>query len=447
MSFPQKPKQKKLVYLDHAATTYMSEAVKASMEPFFIEQFANPSGLYAIGREVNTVLNDARRTIADIIHALPDTIIFTSGGTESDNMAILGVARYVKSALQSKQSDHMAGTSFGHIITTQIEHHAVLHPCEYLEKEGFEVSYLKPDEYGFVSAKQVKDALRKDTILVSIMYANNEIGTIEPIADIGRELLKWRKKNNTTYPYFHTDACQAAGTLELDVEKLHVDLMTINGSKIYGPKGIGILYRRRNVSIKPLVLGGGQEMRLRSGTENVPSIVGLAKALEQAQAGRAEENKRLIELRDYFWDRIQKDIPKVRVNGPELEESTHPPAPSLKNRGGELRRLPNNLNVSILDIEGEALLLYLDEYGIVCSTGSACTSDSLDPSHVLLACDLPYEYAHGSLRFTLGKRTTKDDIDYVMEYLPSIVEKLRQISPVNLSQNPEENTHPKYHQR
>lgn len=433
--FPEKPEQKKLVYLDHAATTYMSEDVKAVMDPFFIDRFANPSGLYAIGRDVNGVLNDARRKIAEILHTLPDTIIFTGGGTESDNMAVFGVAR--KHADKGK-----------HIITTQIEHHAVLYPCEFLEKEGFEVTYLKPDEYGYVSAKQVKDALREDTILVSVMYANNEIGTVEPIAEIGREILKWRKQHDTKYPYFHSDACQAAGVLELDVEKLHVDLMTINGSKMYGPKGIGFLYKRRNVFIQPLIFGGGQEMKMRSGTENVPAIVGLAKALGLAQADRDVENKRLIELRNYFWDRIQKEIPKVRINGPGLSDATHPPAPSLVKRGGdELLRLPNNLNVSILDIEGEALLLYLDEYGIVCSTGSACTSESLDPSHVLLACGLPYEYAHGSLRFTLGKRTTKEDIDYVMTYLPAIVERLRQISPVNLQGDPTKNTHPQYHQR
>jgi len=418
MVFPQKPEEKKLVYLDHAATTPTDERVVEAMQPYFTEKFANPSGLYAIGRDVNGALNDARRSIAQSLHALPDTIIFTGGGTESDNMAIFGVARkYIDKGK--------------HIITTTIEHHAVLHSCEQLEKEGFDVTYLEPDSQGFISPKKVTAALREDTILVSIMYANNEVGTIEPIDDIGREILKWRKKHATKFPFFHTDACQAPGACELDVEKLHTDLLTLNGSKIYGPKGVGILYKRRNVQLQPIIFGGGQEMRLRSGTENVPGIVGLAKALQLAQENSQDENMRLIDLRNYFWDRLEKEIPKVRLNGADLG----------------LTRLPNNLNISILDIEGEALLLYLDEYGIVCSTGSACTSDSLDPSHVLLAMGMPYEYAHGSLRFTLGKTTTKEDVDYVMTYLPGIVEKLRQISPVNLTQNPEENTHPKYHQR
>lgn len=418
--FPKKPAKKKLVYLDHAATTYVDKEVWQAMQPYFIDKFANPSGLYAIGREVNGVLNDARRKVAEILHTLPDTIFFTGGGTESDNMAIFGVARR-----HFKKGKH--------IITTAIEHHAVLHPCEQLEKEGFEITYLRPDKTGLVTPKQVREALRDDTILVSIMYANNEIGTVEPIANIGREILKWRKEQAGVFPFFHTDACQAAGVLELDVEKLHVDLMTMNGSKIYGPKGVGTLYKRRNVPLVPLIFGGGQEMKLRSGTENVPGIVGFAKALDLAQKNRGTENKRLVELRNYFYNELKKHISKIRLNGPNLDDET--------------MRLPNNLNISILDIEGEALLLYLDEYGIVCSTGSACTSESLNPSHVLLAIGLPYEYAHGSLRFTLGKCTTKQDIDYVMNYLPDIVEKLRQISPVNLQEDPNKNCHPKYHQR
>ena len=426
MSFPEKPKNKKTVYFDHAATTYVDDEVLQEMMPYFSDIYANPSGLYAIGREVNGALEDARRRIASVLHALPDTIFFTGGGTESDNMAILGVAR--KHEKNGK-----------HIITTKIEHHAVLYACEHLEKEGFEVTYLEPNEHGFITPKQVKEALRPDTILVSIMYANNEIGTVEPIAEIGREILKWRKENASAgsaqgkYPYFHSDACQAAGAFDLDVEKLHVDLMTINASKLYGPKGVGILYKNRSVAIEPLVYGGGQERGLRSGTENIPGIVGFAKALELAQENKEQENERLIELRNYFWERLEKEITKIRLNGPSLDNKE--------------ARLPNNLNVSVLDIEGEALLLYLDEYGIVCSTGSACTSESLDPSHVLLACGLPYEYAHGSLRFTLGKRTTKEDIDYAMTYLPGIVEILRKISPVNLQVDPNKNTHAQYHQR
>ncbi|MBT4071724.1 MAG: cysteine desulfurase [Candidatus Magasanikbacteria bacterium] len=420
--FPTKPENKRVIYLDHAATTATDEEVFEVMRPYFSEHFGNPSALYSIGREVKDAVDKARRSISNILAIQGgDSIIFTGGGTESDNMAIFGIA--YKHSKNGK----------GHIVTTKIEHHAVLHPCERLEKEGFDITYLEPNEAGLVTEKQVKESLREDTILVSVMYANNEMGAVEPIADIGREILKWRKNNNTKYPYFHTDACQAAGVLDLNVEKLHVDLMTINGSKMYGPKGIGILYKRRGVSIQPLIIGGAQEMKLRAGTENVPSIIGFARALELVNEHRKKENARLIELRQYFFNGLEKRIDKIQINGPEL--------------GNETVRLPNNLNVSILDIEGEALLLYLDEYGIVCSTGSACTAESLDPSHVLLACGLPYEYAHGSLRFTLGKTTTKEDIDYVLEYLPGIVEKLREMSPVKLSTNKKNNTHPKYLQR
>jgi len=415
LNFPEKPKTKCLVYLDHAATTYVNEEVKAAMEPFFSDCFANPSSLYAIGREANGALNDARRQVAKILHALPYNIIFTGGGTESDNLAILGVAR--------KHQDYGK-----HIITTKIEHHALIHPLVELEKQGFEVTYLDVDSQGFVSPKKVMQAIRPDTILISVMYANNEIGTVEPIAEIGREILKYRKKHGTEYPYFHTDACQAAGALEIDVEKLHVDLLTLNASKIYGPKGVGVLYKRRGLQIEPLIYGGGQEMKLRSGTENVSLIVGLAKALELVQKHKNTENTKTRELVRYFWGCIQKEIAKVWLNGPEIGE----------------KRLPNNLNFSILDVEGEALLLYLDAYGICCSTGSACTSISLEPSHVLSACGLPYEYSHGSLRFTLGHCNSKKDIDYVMKYLPSIVEKLREISPVNLPLDFKDNKHSQY---
>lgn len=403
--FPRKPKTKKLIYLDHAATTPVDPIVKKAMEPFYCDQFANPSGICASSRKVNGALNDARRTVAQILGTLPDTIIFTGGGSESDNLAIFGVARK-----HSKQGKH--------IITTKFEHHAVLHPMQQLEKDSFMVTYLDVDEFGFVTPEQVIKAIRPDTILISIMYANNEIGTVEPIADIGRALLKYRKERATSFPYFHTDACQAAGALDLNVEKLHVDLMTLNGSKIYGPKGVGILFKRRDIDIQPLIFGGSQELGMRAGTENVPGIIGIARALELATEIKDKEIKRLRNLTSYFWKRIREEIPKVRLNGAEIGE----------------KRLPNNLNVSILDVEGEALLLYLDEYGIACSTGSACTSHSLEPSHVLLACGLPYEYAHGSLRFTLGKATTKKEIDYVMKYLPEIVKKLREISPVHLKQ-------------
>lgn len=401
--FPKKPKTKNFIYLDHAATTYVDPRVEKAMQPYFGKIFGNPSSLYEAGRIANGELNDCRRKVAEILHALPDNIIFTGGGSESDNLALLGTAR-----ANVKQGKH--------IITTRIEHHAVLHPCQQLEKDGFEVTYLDVDSQGFISPKKVLAAIRPDTILVSIMYANNEIGTVQPIADIGREILKYRKTNNSIYPFFHTDACQAGGVLELDVEKLHVDLMTLNGSKIYGPKGVGMLYKRRGINIQPLIMGGGQEINLRSGTENLAGIVGFTKALELAQTTKKQENQKTRKLTEYFWKRIQDKIPKIKLNGPEIGDS----------------RLPNNLNVTFMDVEGEAMLLYLDSYGICCSTGSACTSTSLEPSHVLTALGLPYEYAHGSLRFTLGHCNTKADIDYVMKYLPGIVEKLREISPVDI---------------
>ena len=401
--FP-KIKTKRAVYLDHAAATPMDPAVFEAMKPFLMGEYGNPGGLYVVARRAKEAVDHARERVARIFGAQPRNIIFTGSGTESDNLAVFGTARQY--AERGK-----------HIITMSIEHHAVLHSAQALEKEGYEVTYLPVDEYGRVTAGQVCEALRDDTILVSIMYANNEIGTIEPIADIGRAIMHWKQKHGrkpTDPPFFHTDACQAAGYLELNVEKLHVDLMTINGSKIYGPKGTGVLYKRDTVRVKPLIYGGGQEMRFRGGTENVAGIVGLATALERAQFAKEKESKRLTKLREYLWQEIQREIPKVVLNG-------HP-----------TERLPNNLNVSILDIEGEALLLYMDEYGVALSTGSACTSESLDPSHVIVGIGKPYEYAHGSIRFTLGRSTTKRDIDYVMKILPAVVERLREISPVNL---------------
>ncbi|MBU0597295.1 cysteine desulfurase [Patescibacteria group bacterium] len=404
-NFPEKPKEKRGIYMDHAATTYIEPDIKKAMDLYFSDLFANPAGLYGLAQEINGVLNDSRRSIAKILGALSDNIIFTGSGTSSDNLAIFGTA------YQHQEIGK-------HIITTKIEHKAVLEPCRRLEAQGFEITYLDVNEYGQIDIKKLKQAIRPDTILVSIMYANNEIGTVEPIAEIGKEILKIRKENNSNFPYFHTDACQATGSLDLNVEKLHVDLMTINGSKMYGPKGIGVLYKRRGLVIQPMVLGGGQEMGLNSGTENIPNIVGIAKALELAQANKTVENKRLIELRDYFWQEVKNKISNVRLNGSEL--------------GDESIRLPNNLNISILGIEGESALLYLDSYGIACSTGSACNSKSLEASHVHVACGLKHEEAHGSLRFTLGHRNTKEDIDYVMKYLPGIVEKLREISPIKI---------------
>src|SRR3989344_1920052 len=401
-----KVKNKRDIYLDHAATTYVDAQVFKAMKPYCEKYFGNPSAIYHIGRESNGALNDARREVARLIHALPDNIIFTGGGTESDNLAIYGVAR-----ANEKNGKH--------IITTTIEHHAVLYPFEDLEKQGFEVTYLPVDEFGLVKAKDVIKAIRPDTILVSVMYANNEMGAVEPIAEIGKELLKYRKEKNTVFPYFHSDACQAAGYLDMDVEKLHLDLMTVNGSKMYGPKGVGFLYARRGVKIKPLILGGGQERNMRSGTENAAGIVGLAKAFQLAQEKREKESKRVGELSKYLWLMIQEKITRIKLNGPELDGD----------------RLSNNLNVTFMDVEGEALLLYLDEYVIMCSTGSACTSTSLEPSHVLRAMGLPYEYAHCSLRFTFGHCNSKADIDYLMKYLPDVVETLREMSPVRMCES------------
>lgn len=382
------------IYLDHAATTPMDPEVYEVMKPYFGPEYGNPSSIYEIGQKAKNDMQIARVEIAEILGCYPEEIIFTSGGTESDNLAILGVAR-----ANAKKGRH--------IITTNIEHHAVLHPCEALEKEGFDVTYIEVEPNGIVDPAKVKEAVREDTILISVMYANNEIGTIQPIAKIGRLC----KKRGIP---FHTDACQVAGTLPINVDRLHLDLMTINGGKIYGPKGIGLLYVRQGVNIQPIMYGGEQEKRIRPGTENVAGIIGLAKALTLAQHGRDTENERLIELRDYMIREISERIPKTKLNG-----------------DAELR-LPNNVNITISDIEGEAMLLRLDMMGVAASSGSACTSGSLDPSHVILALGESYEKAHGSIRFTLGKSTTKKDIDYVLEVLPKIVEDLRAISPVSL---------------
>ncbi len=413
------------VYLDHAATTYLDPRVKEAMEPYWTEDFGNPSSLYRTGRRAKDALDSARETVARILACRGDEIVFTGGGTEAINLALLGTAR-------------MYSGLGKHIITSKIEHHAVLHACAALEKEGFEVTYLDVDEYGLVNPESVRNALRPDTIIVAIMYANNEIGTIEPIAQIANVIrdFKKQKAENTpkivddprfaarNMPLFFTDACQAAGVLDMKVGDLGVDLLAFNGSKIYGPKGVGCLYMKKGVRVKPLLYGGGQENNIRSGTENVPGIVGLAKAFEIAEREQEEENKRLAGLRDYFIREITARIPKIVLNG-------HPE-----------KRLPNNVNISVLDIEGEAALLYLDEKGIYISTGSACTSTTLDPSHVILALGRPYEYAHGSLRFTLGKRTTKEDLDYVLEMFPQIIEKLRKISPIVMELGQDAISHP-----
>ena len=419
---PQIKPSEKSIYLDHAATTYLDPRVKEAMEPFWDDYYGNPSSLYKKGREALNATSTARKTIAEILNSRADEIIFTAGGSESINLAILGVARAFR----------LINKTGGHIISTNIEHHAVLHSLDALKQEGFEVTLLEVDQNGFINLEALKSEIRPDTILISVMYANNEIGTIEPIFEVGK-LLKAINEERITKKlpkiFFHTDACQAAGSLELDIQKLSVDLLSANGSKMYGPKQTGFLYVRSGVKLRPIIFGGGQERNLRSGTENVAGVVGLAESLKLAQQGRVKENKRLQTLRDYFMSQIEKKIPKIVFNGPDEREAKSDP----KKMNSGMKRLPNNINVSILDIEGEALLLYLDSYNIAMSTGSACTSTSLDPSHVILAIGRPYEYAHGSMRFTLGKSTTKSDIDYVMKVLPGIVAELRRISPVNLN--------------
>src|SRR3989344_725416 len=387
----------KEIYLDNAATTKVREEVKNEMMKYFDVVYGNPGSFHGKGMDAKDAIEDARERVSKLIGARAKEIIFTGGGTESINLALKGLAK----AMKGKGN---------HIITNKIEHHAVLNTCEYLEKyEGCEVTYLDVDEFGMVNPEDVEKAIKENTILITVMYANNEIGTINPIEEIG----KIARKHNI---YFHTDACQAAGYCDLDVEKLNLDMMTINGSKMYGPKGVGMLYARTGIQLVPLIHGGGQERNLRSGTENVSGIMGFAKAFELAQAEKETEVLRLTKLRDKLVNGVLENIPKTFLNG-------HP-----------TERLPNNANVTILDIEGEALTLYLNEYGIYTSTGSACTSQTLDPSHVVIATGLPYEAAHGSIRFTLGRETTEEDIGKVLEVLPGIVKILRQISPVNVKE-------------
>lgn len=389
------------IYLDHASTTPVDPAVVRAMRPFLSERFANPSSLHSAGIEVQHVVASARKTIADALHGHEDEIIFCSGGTESNNLAIQGVIR----AHRERGS---------HVVTSAIEHPSVLETLERLaRRKEIELTIIPVNAEGLVSAADIMKAITEQTVLVTIMTANNEIGTIQPIAEIGRSILSYHKTHETIYPIFHTDACQATGALDLDVTKLHVDLLTANGTKVYGPKGIGLLFVRRGLKLEPMMFGGGQERGLRSGTENVPGIIGFAKAFELAQERREKENARLIGLRDRLIEGLLR-IPKSRLNGHATE------------------RLPNNVNISFLDIEGEAAVLYLDAKGVCCSTGSACASTSLDPSHVILALGVSYEAAHGSLRFSLGRSTTKEDIDAVIAVMPNIVQRLRHMSPVNL---------------
>ena len=382
----------KRIYLDHAATTSVDPRVEEATRPFWSEIFGNASGLYEEGRRAKEALGRARITVAKLIGAKADEIVFTSGGTESDNLAIFGIANAV-----------VEGERKPHLITTKFEHHAVLHPCQELERRGFDVTYLDVGEEGIVNPENVKRSLRPETILVSIMHANNEIGTIQQIAEIGKIIRDYKLQTKNYKPYFHTDACQSAGYLDLNVNNLGADLMTVNGSKIYGPKGAGFLYVRRETKIVPQILGGGQEMGLRAGTEPVALAVGMSKALEIAQEERVVESVRLIPLRDYFVKELLKKIPKAILNG-------HP-----------TERLPNNINISIPGANGEEMVLRLDAAGISCSTGSACVSESSAPSHVILALGRSSELANGSLRLTMGRSTTKEDLDYVLEKLSDII--------------------------
>lgn len=400
----------RVIYLDHASTTPLDPRVLEAMQPYFSDVYGNPSSFHAVGLQAKKAVTEARKTIAHLLHGHEEEVLFTSGGTESDNLAVMGVPRAARKALVAKLGEGVKP----HVITSSIEHHAVLEPLLHAQKTGeIELTVVPVDHTGQVAVADVESALNERTVLVTIMFANNEIGTIQPIAEIGRAILAWRKTHATAYPYFHSDACQAAEYLDLNVELLHTDLLTLNGSKLYGPKGIGILYVKRGVKVEPLVRGGGQERNIRAGTENVPAIIGIAKALSLAQAEREIESARLTVLRDRLVAGLLK-IPKARLNG-------HP-----------IQRLPNSANVSFLDIEGEAAILYLDAEGIMASTGSACASTSLDPSHVILATGLSYEAAHGSIRFTLGHTTSEVDVDCVIEVMPGVVERLRKMSPVNL---------------
>lgn len=379
-------------YFDNAATTPVREEVLQEILPYFREYYGNASSIYSIAKESKKALEVARAKVAAAIGATPDEIYFTAGGSESDNMALRGV---VNASKKEKK----------HIITTKIEHHAILHTAEFLETKGVDVTYLNVDECGKISLEELENAIRPETVLISVMFANNEIGTIQPIAEIG----EIAKKHGVL---FHTDAVQAVGHVPIDVEKLQVDLLSMSGHKLGAPKGIGAIYIRKGTRISPLIFGGAQEKKLRAGTENIAGIVGLGKAAELAVAEMEETTKKLIALRDKLIHGILESIPDSRLNG-------HP-----------TDRLPGNCNISFSYIEGESLLLLLDALGIAASSGSACTSGSLDPSHVLMAIGLPHEIAHGSLRLTIDRENTEEQVDFILEKLPGLVQRLRDMSPV-----------------
>ncbi len=381
-----------MIYLDNAATTKTAPEVVDAMLPYFSEYYGNASTIYSLGAESKKAMDHARQTIADSLGAKPEEIYFTAGGSESDNWALKATAE----AYASKGK---------HIITTKIEHHAILHTCEYLEKRGFEITYLNVDRDGLISLDDLKAAIRPDTILISVMFANNEIGTIEPIAEIG----EIAKEHGVL---FHTDAVQAYAQVPINVDEMHIDMLSASGHKLNGPKGIGFLYIRKGVKIRSFVHGGAQERSRRAGTENIPGIVGLGAAVERAMRIMDTKTRKEIELRDYLIGRLENEIPHCWLNGHRT------------------KRLPNNINFSFLFIEGESMLIMLDMKGICASSGSACTSGSLDPSHVLLAIGLKHEEAHGSLRLTLSEESTKEEMDIVAEEVKKIVQRLRDMSPL-----------------
>ncbi|MBC8061976.1 MAG: cysteine desulfurase NifS [Clostridiaceae bacterium] len=382
----------KSIYMDYAATTYTKPEVLEEMLPYFTQFYGNPSSIYSIARDTKKAVDKARERVAKAINASREEIFFTGGGSESDNWAIKGIANANKN-------------KGNHIITSAIEHHAVLHTCEALKKQGFDITYLPVDEFGFISLEDLKNAITDKTILVSIMYANNEIGTLQDIKSIGK-ICRERKI------LFHTDAVQAVGHIAVDVVDMNIDLLSLAGHKFYGPKGVGALYIRKGIRIENLVHGGGQERSRRAGTENIPGIVGLGKALELAVSNLEENTRKLTYLRDKLIKGLLT-VPHTRLNGPVGD-----------------KRLPGNANVCFRFIEGEGILLSLDFEGICASSGSACTSGSLDPSHVLLAIGLIHEIAHGSLRLTIGDGTTEEEVDYVIAVVPSIIERLRNMSPL-----------------
>ncbi|MGE5541534.1 MAG: cysteine desulfurase NifS [Bacillota bacterium] len=380
------------VYLDHAATTPVRPEVVEVMKEHMLEVYGNPSSIHSFGREARKALDGAREQVASLIGATPEEIVFTGGGTEADNLAIKGIA------------EAYAGKG-NHIITSAIEHHAVLHTCEYLEKHGHKVTYLPVDSDGMVDPDDVRKAITPETVLISIMMGNNEVGAIQPVKEIGAIA---RERG----VFFHTDAVQATGQIPVNVVDMNIDLLSGSGHKMYGPKGIGIVYIRKGIRVSPVLHGGAHERKRRAGTENVPGIVGLGKAAELTMKELPERQEHLARLRDRLIDGIMERIPDVKLNGHRT------------------KRLPNNCNVSIKYIEGESMLLNLDMHGIAASSGSACTSGSLEPLHVLLAMGVPHEIAHGSLRMTFGKQNSAEDVDYVLEVLPSIVKKLREMSPL-----------------